>query len=70
MKQKTHQALAKRLKLTKSRRAKKHKMIHIACGRDHFNARESGNTTRAKRRGRILSGAFSKSVKVLIPGTK
>ncbi len=68
MKQKTYKALAKRVRITKKgRRGKKAKIIHIAAGRDHFNARESGNTTRGKRRRTLLSKSFRKSVKTMIP---
>jgi len=42
---KTHKATAKRFKVTKSG-----KVIHRQAGQDHFNARESGNVTRRKRR--------------------
>lgn len=42
---KTIKKIAKRFKLTK-----KGKVIQRKCGQDHFNARESGKTTRNKRR--------------------
>jgi len=42
---KSHKSIAKRFKLTKTG-----KVIKKKAGQDHFNARESGNTTRAKRR--------------------
>lgn len=42
---KTRGAVAKRFKITKTGKVKK-----ITCGQDHFNARESGNTKRNKRR--------------------
>jgi ribosomal protein L35 len=67
MKQRTHQATAKRLKVLKPRKGRKTRLVHITAGRDHFNARESGRTTRAKRRGRELSQSYHKSVRTLIP---
>lgn len=63
MKPKTHQATAKRLHVTK-----RGTVLHRAAGQDHFNARESGVTTRGKRRDRALSRAFRKTVSVALPG--
>lgn len=45
MKQKTHKALAKRVTVTK-----RGTVLKRRAGQDHFNSRESGNTTRNKRR--------------------
>lgn len=42
---KTNKSYAKRLKVTKNGKVKARKK-----GQNHFNAKESGNTTRAKRR--------------------
>jgi len=42
---KTIKKIAKRFKLTKNG-----KVIQRKCGQDHFNSRESGKTTRNKRR--------------------
>ena len=42
---KTHKATAKRFKITRN-----DKIIKRKAGQDHFNTRESGNTTRNKRR--------------------
>ncbi|MFA6533550.1 MAG: 50S ribosomal protein L35 [Patescibacteria group bacterium] len=42
---KTHQSVAKRIKVTK-----KGKLIQRRGGQDHFNSHERGNTTRNKRR--------------------
>lgn len=36
------------------------------AGQDHFNSRESGNTTRHKRRTTQLVGKVAKNAKVLI----
>lgn len=42
---KTHQATAKRFKITRN-----DKIIKRKAGQDHFNSRESGKTKRNKRR--------------------
>jgi len=42
---KTRQAVSKRLRVTKNKKVMKKKN-----GQDHFNARETGNTTRNKRK--------------------
>jgi ribosomal protein L35 len=55
---KTHKAIAKRFKVTKTG-----KVLKRATGQDHFNARESGNTTRAKRRDIQLTGVISRTLK-------
>lgn len=57
---KTHKALAKRFKITKTG-----KILKRAAGQDHFNSRESGTTTRKKRRDRKMSDSFSKTIKQL-----
>lgn len=51
-KQRTVKVISKRVRLTKTGKIK-----HKRAGQDHFNARESGNTTRKKRR----LGTMSKS---------
>ncbi len=43
---KTQKSVVKRFKITKS----SHKILNKKSGQDHFNARESGKTTRNKRR--------------------
>lgn len=58
---KTHKALAKRFKITKSG-----KVIKRKCGQDHFNARESGKTKRNKRRDQGMSETLTKSIKKLV----
>lgn len=45
MKLKTRQTVAKRVKITKNK-----KILKKKCGQNHFNAREKGSVTRAKRR--------------------
>lgn len=62
MKQKTHKAISKRIKVTKTGKIMKRK-----GGQDHFNARESGNKTRNKRRDDQLSGANRKLIRDMMP---
>lgn len=59
---KTHKATAKRFRLTKNG-----KIMHRKPGQDHFNARESGNTTRKKRRDLEMSKTQEKIIKQLTP---
>jgi large subunit ribosomal protein L35 len=59
---KTHKATVKRFALTKTRKIK-----HRKPGQDHFNARESGQTKRTKRRDLTASTAFEKTIKTVIP---
>lgn len=54
----TRKSIAKRLKITK-----KGKILHRTCGQDHFNSRESGKTTKKKRRNKALSKGLSKTAK-------
>ena len=61
MKQKTHKALAKRVKITG-----KGKILKRTAGQDHFNSRESGKTTRKKRRDVEMSKTLHKNIKELI----
>ncbi|MCL5667131.1 MAG: 50S ribosomal protein L35 [Patescibacteria group bacterium] len=58
---KTHQGTAKRIKL--SRRGK---LIARSVGQDHYNSRESGKTTKNKRRDLVLHKTNNK-LKSLIP---
>ena len=59
---KTNKSIKKRIKITKNKKLK----IRTG-GQDHFNARESGKTTRAKRRNKSLSKSNQKNVKRLLP---
>ncbi len=59
---KNHKSIAKRFKITK-----KGKIIKKKAGQDHFNARESGNITKAKRRSVNVSKSISKQLKSLMP---
>lgn len=57
-KQKTIKVIAKRVRLTKTGKIK-----HKRAGQDHFNARESGNTTRNKRRLGTMSKANERNIR-------
>lgn len=65
MKQKTHKALSKRLKVKKSG-----KMIKRKAGQDHFNSRENSKTRRNKRRDVLAPKAIVEAVKTLMPYQK
>ncbi|HBK34806.1 hypothetical protein A2239_01125 [Candidatus Uhrbacteria bacterium RIFOXYA2_FULL_40_9] len=62
MKLKTHKALAKRIKITKTG-----KVLKRTAGQDHFNGRETGKTTRNKRSDKTMSKAHTRAIKTLIP---
>lgn len=59
---KTHKATAKRFTITK-----KDKVMHRKAGQGHFNARETGNTTRQKRRDISMSSTQTRTIKTLTP---
>ncbi len=59
---KTHKALAKRIKITKTG-----KVMKRYCGQAHFNTRDPGKITRKKRRDTELSGAHAKAIRTLLP---
>ncbi|HNV12312.1 MAG TPA: 50S ribosomal protein L35 [bacterium] len=59
---KTHKATVKRFT-----RTAKDKVKHRKGGQDHFNSRESGNTTRSKRRDMTLTKTLERTVKRLTP---
>jgi len=59
---KTAKGVAKRIKITKNK-----KMKIRAAGQNHFNARESGNTTTGKRRDITLSKVNRSNIKKLLP---
>ncbi|MCU0679432.1 MAG: 50S ribosomal protein L35 [Planctomycetes bacterium] len=59
---KTHKATAKRFQITKTDKIRQRK-----AGQDHFNARESGNTKRQKRRDIESSDTQKKTIKSLMP---
>lgn len=54
---KTKKSIAKRFRITRNK-----KVIHRASGQDHFNARESGKTTRNKRTDKSLSKTHAKLI--------
>ena len=59
---KTHKAFSSRVKITGTG-----KVLKRTAGQDHFNGRESGNTTRNKRRDQTMSGAHARAIKTLMP---
>lgn len=59
---KTHKATAKRFAITAGNKLKKRK-----AGQDHFNSRESGNTTRKKRLDIPATKTLTKTIKTLTP---
>jgi len=62
---KTHKATAKRFKITRNGKILKRK-----AGQDHFNSRESGVTTRNKRRDITICSTESRVIKQLMPYNK
>lgn len=54
---KTKKSIAKRFRVTRN-----NKVIHRAAGQDHFNARESGNTTRSKRTDKTMAASHVKLI--------
>lgn len=59
---KTYKALAKRVKITGNG-----KLLKRKAGQDHFNSRESGNTTRNKRTDVGMSNNLRKIAKIVLP---
>lgn len=59
---KTHKATAKRFTKTKT-----DKLMRRKAGQDHFNARETGNTKRNKRRDTTAHKSDAKNIKSLMP---
>ena len=57
---KSHKMITKRIRVTKNG-----KLLKRHGGQDHFNARDSGNITRKKRRDQELSKSYARTVKVL-----
>ncbi len=58
---KTHKAIAKRFKITKTG-----KVLKRVAGQDHFNSREPGSTVRNKRRDAKLGGKVARNIKQTI----
>ncbi len=61
-KQKTHNALASRVKITGTG-----KVLKRYAGQDHFNSRDTGKISRKKRRDKTMSDTHRKALKTLIP---
>ncbi len=62
---KTHKSTVKRFKITKNKKIK-----HRKAGQAHFNSRESGKTTRTKRRDVDATKTLKKTIKSLMPYNK
>ncbi len=62
MKLKTHQATAKRYKITKNK-----KIIKRVCGQNHFNSRENGNVGRNKKSPLVVSNTLREIVSANLP---
>jgi len=62
IKAKTNKSLLKRIKMTGRK-----KMLKRALHQSHFNAKESGNKTRQKRKTSGLSSVDIKKVKQVLP---
>lgn len=54
---KTNKSIAKRFKVTKNK-----KVLFRPSHQDHYNAKESGNKTRKKRKLKRLKGAIAKKI--------
>lgn len=61
-KMKTQKSISKRFKISKTGKLMKKK-----AGQGHFNSREKGSVTRAKRRPKNTAEAVAKPLKNLIP---
>lgn len=59
---KTHKATVKRFKVTG-----KNKLTQRKSGQNHFNARNTGNETRSKRRDISTTTTLDKTIKQLTP---
>ena len=59
---KTHKATVKRFKITRN-----NKILKRKCGQDHFNSRESGITTRSKRRDVSIADTEYRVIRQLMP---
>ena len=62
---KTHKATAKRFVVKKSKNGIK--IMSLTGGKGHFNARESGKTTRNKRRDKVAKVANKKTILRSLP---
>ncbi len=68
MSPKTHQAIAKRFKLTKGGKKNKSKIVKRTAGQGHFNTRENGKVGRNKKSDIVglHSKALEKTVRILL----
>jgi len=57
MKPKTNKSITKRFKITKNK-----KVLFRSAHQDHYNAKESGNKTRRKRKSQFLKGTIKKRI--------
>jgi len=64
---KTHKTTSKKIKLTNPKKKGNEKLLILHSGQDHFNARESGKTTRHKRRKKNVPKSIRKTIKKLLP---
>ncbi|MEK7497023.1 MAG: 50S ribosomal protein L35 [Patescibacteria group bacterium] len=64
MKVKTHKATVKRFRVTSGR-----KLMKRTAGQNHFNSREPGGVTRAKRRDVEIAKVNVPALRKLIPGS-
>ncbi|MBU1164927.1 hypothetical protein KKA15_05205 [Patescibacteria group bacterium] len=64
---KTHKTTSKKIKLTNPRNKDNEKLLILHGGQNHFNARESGKTTRHKRRKKSVPKSIQKTIKKLLP---
>ncbi len=62
---KTHGATAKRYVVKRSKSGTK--IMKRADGQDHFNARQTGNTRRNKRRDNSIKNAMKKNITNAVP---
>lgn len=62
MAMKTHKALSKRVRITRTGKVMKRK-----AGQGHFNSRESGNTTRNKRTDVAFAANIRRALKAMLP---
>ncbi len=62
IKLKTNKALSKRIKVTG-----RNKILKRALRQSHFNAKESGNKTRQKRKTSEMSSVDMKKIKQILP---
>ncbi|MEK7569856.1 MAG: 50S ribosomal protein L35 [Patescibacteria group bacterium] len=63
---KTHKATAKRFRRSGAKKGSQ-KIMRRAAGQDHFNARESGNITRGKRKDKEAHPTNVRAIKQLTP---